>query len=159
MKTSFNISLVEVERCIVSKNNICNYIFKNIKWLNNIFVKNYMLSWYTTKCKNTLKMIQIIEKLNEVLSHILNMNWLYHFNYNWKVWLMRFHKKHLDKLIIQTNISVVKKNIFFWKINFILKMTIIMLEEFVSKSISYVYQNIGWMFFKKLPQKLPPHPM
>jgi hypothetical protein len=27
MKTSFDIGLVEVESCIVSKNNICDYIF------------------------------------------------------------------------------------------------------------------------------------
>jgi len=33
-----------------------------------------MLSQYATKCKYTLKTIQIIVKLNEVLSHILNMN-------------------------------------------------------------------------------------
>ncbi len=33
-----------------------------------------MLSQYTTKCKYTLKMIQIIAKFNEVLSHILKMN-------------------------------------------------------------------------------------
>jgi hypothetical protein len=50
-------------------------------------------------------------KLDEVFSHILNMNWLYHFNYNWKVWLMWFHKKHLEEFFIQMNISVLKKNI------------------------------------------------
>jgi len=34
----------------------------------------YMLSRYTTKCKYILKMIQTIAKLNDILSHILNMN-------------------------------------------------------------------------------------
>jgi hypothetical protein len=67
--------------------------FINIKWLKTIFVKIYILSRYTTKYKYTLKMIKIIAKLNEVFIHILNMSWLYHFNYNWKVWLMWFHKK------------------------------------------------------------------
>ncbi len=33
-----------------------------------------MLSQYITKCKYALNMIQIIGKLNEILSHILNMN-------------------------------------------------------------------------------------
>ncbi len=33
-----------------------------------------MLSQHTTKCKYTLKMIQIIANFDEVLSHILNMN-------------------------------------------------------------------------------------
>ncbi len=33
-----------------------------------------MLSWYTAKCKYTLKMIQIIAKIDEVFSHMLNMN-------------------------------------------------------------------------------------
>ncbi len=47
-----------------------------------IFVRIYMLSQYIAQCKYTLKIIQIIAKLNEVLSHILNMNRLYHFNYN-----------------------------------------------------------------------------
>ncbi len=33
-----------------------------------------MLSQYITKCKYTLKIIQIIVKLDEVLNHRLNMN-------------------------------------------------------------------------------------
>jgi len=53
----------------------------------------------------------MIAKLGEILNYILNMNWLYHFNYNWKVWLVWFHKKHIDKFFIQTSISVLKKNI------------------------------------------------
>jgi hypothetical protein len=115
-------------------------------------VKIYMLSRYITKCKYTLKMIQIIAKLNEILSHILNKNWLYHFNYNWKVWLIWFHKKHLDKIFIQKSISVLKKT-FCWKFTFIWKMTRIMLEAFVLKFILYVYQNVRWNFLKKLPPK------
>jgi len=39
-----------------------------------IFVRIYMLSQYIAKCKYTFKMIQIIAKLNDALSHILNMN-------------------------------------------------------------------------------------
>ncbi len=33
-----------------------------------------MLSQYIAKCKYTIKMIKIIAKLDEVQSHILNMN-------------------------------------------------------------------------------------
>jgi hypothetical protein len=82
------------------------------------------------------------------------MNWLYHFNYNWNFWLMWFHKKHLNKFFIQTNISVLKK-IFYWKIYFIWKMTRNMLEAFVSKSISYVYQNFRWSWRKIAPKIYP----
>jgi hypothetical protein len=39
-----------------------------------MFVRIYMLSRYIAKCKYILKMIQIIAKLNEALSDILNMN-------------------------------------------------------------------------------------
>jgi len=121
-------------------------------------IKDYIfnvLSWYIVKCKYTLKMIQINVKLNEVLSHILNMKWLYHFNYNWKVWLMWFHKKHLDKFFIQTSTSVLKKT-FCWKIIFIWKLTRIMLEAFVSKSILYILSK-HWMKSKKdCPQNISP---
>ncbi len=115
------------------------------------------MSWYTTKCKYIFKMIQIITKLNEIFSHILNMNWLYHFNYNWKVWLMWFHKKHLDKFFIQTSISVLKTNIML-KIYFHLKddknyvrglcikiefyMFIKTLDEIYKKNTPNIYQNI-----------------
>jgi hypothetical protein len=44
--------------------------------------KKTMLSQYTAMCKYTVKMIQMITKLDEVLNPTLNMNWLYHFNYN-----------------------------------------------------------------------------
>ncbi len=108
------------------------------------------MSWYTAKCKYIVKMIQIIAKLNEILNHILNMNWLYHFNYNWKVWLMWFHKKHLDKFFIQTSISVLKTFIIL-KFTFIWKMTRIMLEAFVLKLILYVYQNSKWNLKKTTP--------
>jgi len=39
------------------------------------------------------------------------VNWLYYFNYNWKVWFMWFHKKCLNKFFIQTSISVLEKDI------------------------------------------------
>jgi hypothetical protein len=100
-------------------------------------------------------MIQIIAKVDEILSHILNMNWLYHFNYNWKVWLMWFHKKHMDKFFIQTNTSVLKNKKNCWKITFIWKMTRIMLDAFVSKFISYVYQNSRWNQRKIVPKIYP----
>ncbi len=112
------------------------------------------MSWYTAKCKYILKMIQIITKLNEILSHILNVNWLYHFNYNWKVWLMWFHKKHLGKFFIQTSINVLKTNIML-KFTFIWKMTRIMLEAFVLKLILYVYQNNRWNQRKTTPKIYP----
>jgi hypothetical protein len=110
-----------------------------------------MLSWYTAKWKYCLQIIQIIAKLNELLNHILNMNWLYHFNCNWKVWLIWFHKKHLDKFFIRISKSVLKKNIFL-KIIFIWKMTRIMLEAFVLESILYVYQNAKWNERKFAPK-------
>jgi hypothetical protein len=66
------------------------------------------LSQYIAKWKYILKMIQIIVKLDELFNHILNMNWLYHFNYNWTVWFMWFHKNHIDKFFIQTSINVLK---------------------------------------------------
>jgi hypothetical protein len=99
-----------------------------------------MVQW---KVKIYLKMIQIIVKLDETFNHILNMNWLYDFTCNWKIWLMWFHKKHLDKFLIQVSMCVEKKT-FCWKITFVWKMTRIMLEDFVLKSILYVYQNVGW---------------
>jgi hypothetical protein len=114
-------------------------------------VRKYMLSQYITKCKYTFNLIQIITKLAEVLSHILNMNWLYHFNHNWKVWFIRFPQKPVDKFFIQTNISVLKK-IFCWKITLIWKMTRMMLEDFVSKSILYIYQNTRWNQRKTTPK-------
>jgi len=125
----------------------------NTKWLKSIFVRIYMLSQYIAKCKYTPKMIQIITKLDEVLSYIFIMNWLYHFNYNWKFWFMWFHKKHLDKFFIQMNISVLKKP-FCWKNILFWKMTRIMLEAFVLKSILYVYQHARWNQRKTTPQKL-----
>jgi kynurenine formamidase len=72
-------------------------------------------------------------------------------NYNWKVWFMWFHKKHLDKFFIQTSISVLKKTLC-WKLTFIWKMTIIMLEAFVLKLILYVYQNTRWNQRKTTPK-------
>jgi hypothetical protein len=67
---------------------------------------------------------------------------------------MWFHKKHLGKFFIQTNINVLKKT-FCWKITSIWKMKKNILEAFVSKSILYAYQNIGWNQKKKLPQNIP----
>ncbi len=71
-----------------------------------------MLSQYIAKCKYILQMINIITKLDEILNYILNMNWLHHFNYNWKVWLVWFHKKHMDKFFNQININVLEKKLF-----------------------------------------------
>jgi hypothetical protein len=96
-------------------------------------------------------MIQIIAKVDEVLSHILNLNWLYHFNYNWKVWFMWFQKKHMNKFFIETIIIVLKK-IFCWKITFIWKMTRIMSKAFVSKSILYMFIKT----LDEIKEKLPP---
>ncbi len=41
-----------------------------------------MLPQYIAKCKYTFKLIQIITKFDEFFGHILNVNSLYHFNYN-----------------------------------------------------------------------------
>jgi hypothetical protein len=54
--------------------------------------ENKYVSTYIAKWKYTLKMIQIIAKLDEILSSILNINWLYYLKYNWKVWLCDFTK-------------------------------------------------------------------
>jgi hypothetical protein len=70
-----------------------------------------MFSWYITKCKYILKMIQIFAKLNEVFSHVLNMNWLYHSITIEKFDSCNFKKKHLDKFFIEMNINMLKKNI------------------------------------------------
>jgi hypothetical protein len=96
-------------------------------------------------------MIKRIAKLDEVINYISNTNWLHHFNYSWKLRLMRFHKKHLDEFFIQTNISVLKKNICS-KITFIWKITRIMWEYFISKSILYVCQNATWNQRKNTPK-------
>jgi hypothetical protein len=40
----------------------------------NIFERKYMFATIYAKCKHTHKMIQIISKFYEILSHILNMN-------------------------------------------------------------------------------------
>jgi hypothetical protein len=102
-----------------------------------------MLSRYTTKCKYTQKMIQIISKLHEVLNHILNINQLYHFNYNWKVWLMWFHKKYLDKFFIQMSIRYVEKKIVENLLSF---------ERWQELFWSPLYQNPFYMFIKILDE-------
>ncbi len=119
-----------------------------------IFVKIYMLSRYTTKCKYTLKMIQIITKLDGILSHILIMNWLYHFNYNWKFWFLWFHKKHLDKFFIQTSKSV---------LNYFFIDKLLSFERWQELSWRhFFYQNPFYMFIRMLddflkncPQNIP----
>jgi hypothetical protein len=63
-------------------------------------------------------------------------------------------QKPLDKFFIQANISLLKKT-FCWGINFIWKMTKIMLEAFVSKYILYVYQNVTQSFLKTTPKIYP----
>ncbi len=101
-----------------------------------------MLSRYTAKCKYILKMIQIIAKIDEVFSHILNMNSLYHFNYNWKVWFMWFHKKHLHKFFIQINIRVLKENI--------LLKNYFHLKKYKNCFGGLLYQNPFYIYFKIL---------
>jgi hypothetical protein len=67
-----------------------NYIFIDIKWFKNVFVKVWHSSHNNTKCKYTPKTIQMIMKLPEILNHILNMRWIKSI---WKITLMWFHKK------------------------------------------------------------------
>jgi hypothetical protein len=71
-----------------------------------------MLSWYIAKSKYILKMIQINAKLDEVLNHILDMNWLYHFNSNWKFWLVWFQNKYLNKFFHSNKHKCVEKKHF-----------------------------------------------
>jgi len=98
-------------------------------------------------------MISIIAKLDEIFSYMFNMIWLYHFNYNWKVWLMSFSKTNLDKFFIQKNCkNVLKKKKKNWKNIFIWKIIRTMLEAFVSKSILHVYQNARWNQRKIAPK-------
>jgi hypothetical protein len=87
-------------------------------------------------------MIQIIAKPDEILNNILNMNWLYHFSYNWKFSFMWFHKKHLDKFFIQTNINVLK-NYFHLKDD----------KNYVIKSKFYMFIKMLDEIRKNLPQK------
>jgi hypothetical protein len=64
---------------------------------------------YTAKYKYIFIMIPIITTLDEVLSHILNVSWLNHFNSIWKVSLMWFHKKHLDEVFHSNKHNYVSK--------------------------------------------------
>jgi hypothetical protein len=112
-----------------------------------------MLSQYITKCKHAFKIIQIIAKLNEIVSHILNMNWLSHLNHNWKVWIIWFHKKHLDKFFIQTNTSVLKKKNLL-KNYFHLKDDNNYVGGLCIKIHLYDYQNDKWKL-KNYSQNIP----
>jgi hypothetical protein len=89
-------------------------------------------------------MIQIIAKLDEIFSQILNMSWLYHFNSIWKVPFLWFHKKDSDEIFHSNKhkCDIDKKNC--WKISVIWTITRIMLKAFVSISILYVYQKARW---------------
>jgi hypothetical protein len=53
---------------------------------------------YIAKWKNIVKIIQIITTFDEIFNHILNMNWLYHFNSIWKFHSCDFTKKYLDEV-------------------------------------------------------------
>ncbi len=111
----------------------------------------YMLSRYTAKCKYILKMIQIIAKLDEVFSHVLNMNWLYHFNYNWKVWFMWFHKKTSGQFFYSNKHKCVEKKHFIGKLP--------SFERWQELCWRLLYQNPFYMFIKMLDEikeKLPP---
>jgi len=70
------------------------------------------------------------------------MNWLYHFNYNWKNLLMWFHKKHLGKFFIQTNINVLEKKHFVEKL--------LPFERWQKLFWRFLYQNPFYMFIKML---------
>jgi hypothetical protein len=114
-------------------------------------------------------MIQIIANFDEILNHILNMNWLYHFNYNWKVWLIWFHKKHLDKFFIQTNINVLKKKFVENLISFERRLELCWRPLY--QNPFYMFQNvrckkrkIALKIYQNIPQnkrfsclKQPPH--
>ncbi len=53
----------------------------------------WKINIYTNILQSDLKkMIQIIKTFDKVLSHILNMSWLYHFNSIWKIPLCDFTK-------------------------------------------------------------------
>jgi len=100
---------------------------------------------YIAKWMNIVKIIQIITTFDEVLSHILNMNWLYHFNSIWKISLMWFHqKKHLDedfhsnKHNYDGKISLLK-NYFHLKDN----------KNYIGTSL---YWNLVYMFIKTLDE-------
>jgi hypothetical protein len=101
-----------------------------------------MLPQYIAKCKYIMKMIQTIAKLDEIFIHILNMNWLYHFNYNWKVWLECDSQKTYGQVFHSNEHKCVEK------------------KHFVEKWISFktwqelcwrsLYQNPFYMFIKML---------
>jgi hypothetical protein len=64
---------------------------------------------YIAMCKYIIQIVQIITTLDEVLNHVLNMSWLKHFNSTWKVALMWFHKKNLDKVFHLNKHNYVEK--------------------------------------------------
>jgi hypothetical protein len=84
------------------------------------------------------KMIQIIAKLDEVFCYILNMSWLYHFNYNWKVWLMWFHKKTSGQVFHSNEHKCVEIKKIVEKI--------ISFERWKKKCYGPLYQNPFYMF-------------
>jgi hypothetical protein len=125
--------------------------FINIKWLKSICENLYVVVIYY-KMQIYSKNIQIIAKLDEILNHILNMNWLYHFNYNWKFWLMWFHKKKYAQVFHSNeHIKCIEK------INFV--KNLFSFERWQELCWRPLYQNPFNMFIKMLDEikeKLPP---
>jgi hypothetical protein len=74
--------------------------------------ENIYVSTYIAKGKYTFKIIQIIAKLDGILSSKLNINLLL-FKVQLKSLIMWFHKKHSDNFLIQMNVNVLKKSFSF----------------------------------------------
>ncbi len=95
-----------------------------------------MLSRYTTKCKYTFKMIQIIAKLDEIPNHILNMNWLYHFNLQLKSLTYVISQKTYGQVFHSNKHKCVEKLLSF--------------ERWQELWWTPLYQNSFYMFIKML---------
>ncbi len=99
----FKIGQLSTSTKLILKEGFINYTQNKVIQLpNNAIIKGNHIFWLIwndeknicekikpikiyCKVKIYFKMIQIITKLDDVFSYTLNTNWLYHFNYNWKV--------------------------------------------------------------------------
>ncbi len=122
--------------------------------------------WKINTCTNILQIANVLLNnsnnykliINEVLSHILNMNSLYCFNFIWKVAFLWFHKNHPNKVFHSNKHNYVENKISgkksLLKNYFHLKNSKNYIGGLWTKSISHVYQNTKWNWRKSNPQKI-----
>jgi hypothetical protein len=91
----------------------------------------------------------LVNDFKLIWCNVLLLHRMHHFN--WKVWLMWFHKKHLNKFFIQMNISVEN--------NILLNYYFHLKDDTNYVAWRPLYQNPFYMFIKmlyKIKEKLPP---